>query len=61
VREIDLVCTQEVSIPCLLNNSIEVVKENKEAALILAASLGTAIVIISISKAVATIVRAWRN
>jgi hypothetical protein len=58
-KGIDLSCTQEVNIYCLLNKSMEMAKENKEAGLILAASLGTAIIINSISRAVTKIVRAW--
>jgi hypothetical protein len=58
---VDSICTQEPNIPCLINKSIEAAKENKEAGLILAASLGAAIIIYSISKSVSEVVKAWRS
>lgn len=58
---IDSICTQEPSIPCLIDKSIELAKENKETGLILATALGAAIIILSISKSVAEVVKAWRS
>jgi hypothetical protein len=55
------ICTQEPSIPYLIDKWIDIASENQETCLILAASLGASIIIYSIAKSVAEVVKVWRS